>query len=435
MKRFTHRFLIFITSFTLSFAAFGQEWRADFKNLIKEGLANSRANPELAIEKVKEAYAIAQKHKNYWMANNAQSHMGYISNLQKDYAAAHTNFTMALEHLSKADTTDYPGEMSIHQNLALIYRKYKSWDQAAYHYEKAEEAAKHYKKKFPKIFSDKGHQKYLVDIPYNRALAYRDQGDYESAGEILIALWESTEAKKDAAGYAKVLIQLGLIQQRGEAYDKAADYFGKVVGSDGVKHSMRAIALHNLGALYLKQEMYDQAQEHFAKALRIKKEHSSKRSQFITYLDMGELAFKTGRIKEAEGYWLIALKTYDKVAGEPELFEVYNRLQLATMEFDLAKAKEYNQIYAQMNKNWVAEQQLQQAQNGIYALQRDIDQIRADREQKQAFAKMLNEYWPLILGGLITVGLLVYFAMKLNSARKKKARLAKVREITQELDL
>lgn len=434
MREFTSKILTIIILLAFSFTANSQAWRKDFKSHLDQGIQLAKKEPQQAIDHVIEAFELAKDHKHFWSVSLAKNTMGYISNEQRDYAAAFVNYTEALEFIQKADTVDLFNEMVINKQLAKIQGKYNNYDEAVALYLRAFDIAQRYVATHPELSRKKNHRKYLIDLPYYAALLQRDQGDYKAAGKTLLSLWQQAEDKKDVASYARVLNQLGLIQKRAGDLVEAEQYFGMVIGSEGVSLKIKAIAMHNMGAMFLAAEQYDKAQSYFARALELKKEHSSKRSQFITYLDMGELAYKTGRTEEAAALWQQGLDTFEKVEGEPDLFEVYNWLQKAYLKLDPDKVLAFNEQYASMNKAWRDEQQKQQAQNSLFALQSEVNALKQQKEQAFAQKQLLNAYLPLAIAVLVTVVALVLITIRIRRVRRKKVALAKAQALMQELE-
>lgn len=433
MKSSVFKLLSLIILFTCVQSALSQSWRSEVRLLLNEGIAQAKESPETAIQSVLEAFEIAKAQKDNWTISNVKSTMGYISNIQRDYSAAFINYTEALEFLNKADTTDYANLMAIHENLALIHKKYKSYDQSIFHYLEAANTAITYSENFPGLMEKRGHSKLLIELPYRQALAYRDKGDYKSAGKILIGIWKKSEDDSNVISYAKVLNQLGLIQKRAGDIKEAEYYFGMVIGTKGVKPKMKAIAMHNMGAMFLAAEQYDKAQSYFDRALELKKEHSNNRSQFITYLDMGELAYTTGRIKEAADWWEEGLRIFDKVEGEPDLFEVYNWLQKAYLQLNPEKVLAFNEKYASLNKAWRDEQQKQQAQNSLFALQSEVNALKLEKEEAYAQKQLMKVYLPLAIGVLVTVVALILIIIRIRTVRRARADIKEAEAIMERI--
>ncbi len=433
MREFVSKTLTVIILFAFTFAANSQTWRKDFKSHLDQGIKLAKNDPEKAVNHVLEAFELAKDHQHYWSVSLAKNTMGYISNEQRDYAAAFINYTEALEFIQKADTLDLYNEMVIYKQLAKIQGKYKNYQDAIMLYQKSNEVAKAYVKQYPERAKSEGHLKYLIDLPYYAALLQRDKGDYEAAGKTLLGLWERSEDQKNVAAYARVLNQLGLIQKRAGDYEEAEQYFGMVIGAEEVKPKMKAIAMHNMGAMFLVAKQHDKAQSYFGRALELKKEHSSKRSQFITYLDMGELAYTTGRIKEAASWWEEGLKVFDKVEGEPDLFEVYNWLQKAYLQLDPEKVLAFNEKYASLNKAWRDEQQKQQAQNSLFALQSEVNALKLEKEEAYAQKQLMKVYLPLAIGVLVTVVALILIVIRIRTVRRARADIKEAEAIMERI--
>jgi hypothetical protein len=132
-------------------------------------------------------------------------------------------------------------------------------------------------------------------------------------------------------------------------------------------------------------------------------------SQFVTYQDLGELEYKRGDNSKAIEYWEEGLRIYDKVQSDPELYSIYNWLQLAYMDIDVQKAKEFNQQYAKLNSFYVQNQTVQREEEAQsrQELIKYIDEERQDRIDAKQRNRFIKQFWPVFLG----VALLVIFSM------------------------
>ena len=301
------------------------------------------------------------------------------------------------------------------------------------HYQQAIKAIKNYNKYNPEHARENGYLNWLVDTHYYLALAHQDRGAHQTAGKILFDLWEQSEDQGDVATYALVLNELGLIKSNNGEYNDAQQYLGLVIAADGVDDFYRSIAYHNLAITYMEQGEFERADNYFQIGLGMTKELNDPYSLFVTYQDIGELEYRKENSKKAIEYWEAALDVYQDIETDPDLYSIYNCLQLAYMDIDVSKAKEYNLKHTQLNDFYVKNQSVQrelEAQNRE-ELSAWIDQerqTRVDAEQRQMFIK---EFWPVFLG----VALLLIFSgvigvRYLRTIRANKALAQKQMSVT-----
>ena len=112
------------------------------------------------------------------------------------------------------------------------------------------------------------------------------------------------------------------------------------------------------------------------------------------------------------------------------------------MEKDVNKAKEFNQLYAQLNDHYVGNQRYQREEEAKsrMALSAIIDQKRqaiADAQERERFIK---EFWPLILGIVLLVffsailGMRYYMSTKVKALKDSNLRLEKAKAILKSVD-
>lgn len=404
-----YKFLFLTALFLLSVDGYAQDSREPFFQ--KLGLAYDLVydNPEQAIELIDEAFKIAQKNQDKWAMAIGRAGTAYISYEVGDFKAAYQNYVDALESLERADTVDLYNKTIILNELSMLQSDFNNHDESIEYSYEALKTVKEYINQHRAHAEENDVTRLLVDIPYYIAVEYQEKGAHQTAGEILVELWEEAEDKEDVVTYAQVLNELGIIKMKNAEYGDAQEYFGIVVSSLEVGSEDKSIAYHNLAETYLDQGNYVKANSYFLIALDMKKELEDAHSQFITYQKLGVLEHKYGSSAKAIDYWETGLSIYDDVASNPELYSVYNWLQLAYMDIDVEKAKEFNQKYAQLNDFYVKNQAFQreeEAQNRQELINYidDQRQQRVDAEQRNRF---IQKFWPLFVG----VGLLILFSM------------------------
>jgi tetratricopeptide (TPR) repeat protein len=387
----------------------GQSPRDEFLNKLNEAYDILYSDPHKAIEVGMDAYHLAEDKGDQWGMAIGHSGMAYISYEVGDYEASYKNNVAALRALKAADTTDLYNETLILNHLSIIYSDFNNHDESIRYAKQALEVAKVYLKNHRAHAESKGALGILVDISYNMAIQYQAKGAHQSAGQILVNLWEDAEDKEDIALYAEVLNELGIVKTENAEYSEAQEYFGLVVSGADVYQEDKTVAYHNLAVTYMKQGKLPKAESYFLISLDMAKELEDGYSQFVTYQDLGELEHKRGNIDQAIKYWETGLSVYDDLGNDPGLYSVYNWLQLAYMDIDVEKAKEFNQTYAKLNDFYVknqAYQREQEAQNRL-ELNNIIDSERQDRVDAEQRNRFIQQFWPLFVG----VGLLILFSM------------------------
>ncbi|WP_421976925.1 tetratricopeptide repeat protein [Roseivirga seohaensis] len=427
---------IFVLLLTFTLGLRGQV--SEFDNLVNSAYsALDDDKPTIAVDFTKEAFSLAFKRGDTYRMVVAKSTMGYIGMAVRDYESAYINYSDALSYLQKSDTVDLFNKMAILQSLALIKSKYSDYKMAAAFYKEAYETARVYVRRYPELAKQNGDLSFLVDLPYFMAMQMKNSGDYTGAGDILLNLWEESEFKGDTVSLARALNQLGIIKLANKDYLEAQNFFSYVAFNNGIEPDTRAIALQNLGASYLRLGNLEKAEKWYSEALALKIEHSSARSQFVTLLDYGELEYKKGNSTAAIEKWELALKTFDKIEAEPDLFMIYDWLQKAYLQIDITKAARYGDLYTSNIRNWMDIQRNQKDNPSLQAFNTRIDQVLSSRREKAEQLALIKEYWPLGLGVVLLLTFLLYhFQLFLTKQRRiliekrvREVRAAKAQEI------
>lgn len=411
-KRLTYG-LLFFALIVLGFeSGIAQSARSEFKSEMDKTLNILKENPDEAIKSGIRTYQIAKENEDRWAMAVGKSLMGYISYRVKDYETAFINYTDALNSLQQLDSVDLDNEISVLRHLATISSKFNNHDQSILYRKEALDRVKTYSREYPELAIEKGINKQLRDIPYFLAVEYEKKGAHQTAGKILMDLWERAENQNDIVTHARVLNRLGLIKKANGEYNEALEYFGLVASEPTVSEKKKAIAYQNLGETYLKQGELERAERYLLLALNAKEQLNNPRSTFIAYLYLGELEYQKNEMGKAINLWEQGLNVFDKVEGEPELYNVYNKLQLAYMDIDIAKAKSLNQEFNKLNDFYVRNQTFQRGEESsrreaLSALIDQEKQRRLDAQQRQEF---IRTFWPVFLG----VGLLVLFSVILG---------------------
>ncbi len=412
---------------------YGQHVRDKFLNKLDEAYDVLYDDPHKAIEVAMDAYDIAKEAEDQWAMAIGKGGLGYISYEVGDYEAAYKNSMAALATLEKADTLDLYNQTLVLNHLSIIHSDFNNHDEAIRYGELALEVAREYIKKHRDHAERNGQIRLLVDIPYYMAIEYQEKGAHQTAGKILVDLWDKAEDKGDVVTYSQVLNELGIIKKRNGESSAAQEYFGLVVSGVDVLPEDKCIAYHNLAGSYLDQGNYEKAEGYYMIALDLAGDSESDYSQFVTYLDLGELEFKRGNNAKAIEYWEFGLNVYDDVQSDPELYSVYNWLQLAYMDIDIDKAKDFNLKYSQLNNFYVQNQtfQREQEEQNRQQLINIIDEERQERIDAEERNRFVQQFWPVFLGLALLVIFSMIIGVRYYRALRVNKELAKAKLNTQ----
>jgi tetratricopeptide (TPR) repeat protein len=406
----------------------GQSAREEFKDKINDALVMFSENPEKGVEQAKESYRFAEEINDPWAKAIGMSSLGYMSYHVRDYEAAYLNYFDAFQFLEQADTVDLFNSTNVLQHLAMVHSKFNNYDRSIQYRTQALRSAKEYLSRHWEHAKEHSQTRIYIDMTYFLAVEYDKKGAHQTAGKILMELWEDAEDKGDVVTHARVLNKLGIIKKNNGEYSAAIDYFSLVAFEKEVPQKYQAIAYHNLGETYMVQGNYNKAQSYYLIALDMKKGLGNDRSTFITYLGLGELEYKKENMVRAIDFWETALSIFDKVENEPELYTIYNWLQLAYMDIDVEKAKAFNQSYSKLNDFYVRNQTFQREEEAEKreALSMLIDQQRQQRVEAAQRDRFISQFWPVfVLIGLLVcfsafLGVRYYMALKANKLLTKK---------------
>ena len=436
LKKYVYKITLYTLVFLLYTSSYGQGARKDFQNKFDSAMEVLYDDPSASVKLVLESFDLARKAGDMWAMAIAKSGMGFISYELGDYKKSYTNYYEALMTLEKSDTIDLYNKTAILNELSLIQSDFNNHDESIKYSELALKSAKQYIDSHKDHADENGLKVLLVEIPYYMAIEYQAKGAHQTAGKILFELWEKAEDKNDVATYAQVLNELGIIKRENGEYAAAQEFLGLVVSGVGVSEIDKQIAYHNLANTYKDQGEFEKAESYFLIGLDLSQRLEDAKAQFLAFLDIGELKYKQENTHEAISYWHKALSVYDNIEAEPELYSVYNWLQLAYMDVDVEKAKEYNLKYSELNSFYVKNQTVQrelEVQNRE-ELNAWIDQQRQDRVDAEERQRFIEQFWPVLLGVALLVlfsfilGIRYYWAMRTN----RKLSRAQLSHVAQE---
>ena len=433
-----------MAAFLLSYTSiFSQNPQREYRSLIDSSYSALKSDKEYAIDLASKAHQVAESSGDDHLEALAFTGLGYVSYKVRDYEAAYINYSEALRRIEDLDSVDLHLKLATLQHLGMINSKFNNHDQSIEYRKQSLEVAKEYVAKYPEIATEKKILRLLRDIPYFLASEYEKKGAHQTAGKLLVELWEEAEDKSDIRTYARVLNKLGLIKKGNGEFNEAAEYFGLVVSSSETSELHKAIAYNNLAETYMKQGELERSERYYLLALSMWDNLDKPRHTFEAYMGLGELEYRKNNMGASIAHFEKGLSIFNKVEGEPELYEVYNWLQLAYMGIDVNKAKSLNEEFKKLNNFYVKNQTFQreeeaQRREALSALIDKEKQRRVDALNREQFIK---EFWPVFLGVALLVlfsailGIRYYVALRANRAlSQSQLKLERAKEILKSAD-
>jgi tetratricopeptide (TPR) repeat protein len=246
-------------------------------------------------------------------------------------------YSDAVKYCDKSDSVDLDNVVVAYNNLGIICRVHKEYDQAVLFYEKA-----------LKLVEGLNDDKKLADALYNVGVAYKNKGDKES---IVKAEAHFTKALKIAekANYnavvASIYFQIGKIYGDMKDFDIAEMSYKNCLKYAKINQLEEFIeaSYYGLGQIEKLRGNYLEAIPHFENALSIRYD---KHVVFEVKRDLGETYLSLGRTKDAIKVWESAL-TIEYDPNDPDILDVYKNLSLAyQLGNDLDKALAYSEQYS-----------------------------------------------------------------------------------------
>ena len=224
-----------VAALMLSYTSiFSQNLRDDFRARLNESYKYIKSNPEKAVAMASDAYDMVKGTDDDYIKTIGFVGLGYVSYGIRDYESAYRNYTEALSRMESLDTVDLNAKVAVLKQLAMICSKFNNHEQSIEFRKQSWDVIKEYAEKFPEIMKEKKADRLLTDIPYFLASEYEKKGAHQTAGKLLMQLWEEAEDKKDIKTHARVLNKLGQIKKANGEFSEALNYFGLVAAITGV---------------------------------------------------------------------------------------------------------------------------------------------------------------------------------------------------------
>lgn len=280
------------------------------------------------------------------------------------------------------------------ENIGLIYKGFNQQDKAIYYFNKAVALQK------------AGSQERMKKL-YSRSTSLRR---YDRTDLALMDLLEAEEIAYETGAKvfrAKIYNQLGLaFKFRGEL-SKAGSYFFQALEIAETRD-----IYHNYANLKLELGDTVQAEEYFLKAISL----SEKPALISSYIDLGEMYLLWGKREQAYLYLQKAHKKFresnDRAFNHIKLFEALAKAETDELKADLYKDRAIAE-YKESARELIRSNELF---FGVIA-----DEKLRSLEIKRAHAESSREFQIIIiLGGLITLVLVVWLIYRIRKSAKEK---------------
>ncbi|MFK7924661.1 MAG: tetratricopeptide repeat protein [Bacteroidia bacterium] len=295
---------------------------------------------------------------------------------------------------------------------------------------------------------------------------YRNQSKYQEAVRYYSLGLAILEEKKMEAELADVLNNLGLVYDDIDRLDLALDYLTQALRlyqKLGIEDKMGNIWL-NIGAVYFKKGDSDLALENAKKALKILQTDNNSFSVANTYRLMAQIYHESGRIDSALHYIHQSLSINQAIGNEVAIID--NRILLGNLIFvdDIVAATKIGEevlafaegkaghewkrdVYQLLHRCYKAQKKyrLSLEMNEKYKMHSDSvlseindiaiireaiqaeferellrNKLEAENTQAQLKLDQLKERYGMILIGLVTIGLILFYVRNRTIAHRKQ---------------
>ena len=225
---------------------------------------------------------------------------------------------------------------------------------------------------------------------YNKAITYKERGDYSKALNILNSNIDNM--KKSNRFTARFYIALGSIYYQISNYSQALEYFLR-----GYHHWLKenvpektSQCLNNIAIIYKEQKLYDKAIYYFTKAIEIKRKQNNINSLALSLVNIGTCYSENKIPDKAEEYYSKALKLVKETNFHKVKSIIYNNIgNFKLNKNDRQAAEEYFRkaikIKKKIKDKW-----------GFVNSSLNLIETLMSLNKKNEIEKILNEIEPLL---------------------------------------
>ena len=306
MKRFLS-FIIVFFFFSYSFASDTEENLKTIRSYFGNNWDSARLlSKELLVqaEKKDDSYGIVK----------ANLYLGFILSEQKDYAKS---VLYCLEGIRQAEERDYEGihkdKLWLRKNIAITFRKFE-----------ANSLATKYNLEAIEIAISNDITKQIISLKLNQALVYQSNDQYAEAIQFLTDILPLIE-EDNFFRRSEIVNQIGLIYLESKDFDKAEEYFEKVLKIPSENPLYKAKSLHNLGEIHYELGDVEKSIDYLRQAITLMSSESQVNNYgiFLSYRNIGRYLSEVGQEDEA----LEFLKKAEEIASyaehDPSSFKIY----------------------------------------------------------------------------------------------------------------
>ncbi|GEM_PF-5653979 len=354
------------------------------------------------------AYTIATDQGDDFQAGRAKFFVAYSYEKQGYISSAAIEYLEALRMLEGLEERDWRKEARILKNLGKLSRIAGQHEMAHTYYDQALEPA------------EKDSDAELASVWYNKGFAYMKSLEFLKSIDSYNNSLKLAEKLEDHVKMANIYNYIGVSYRQLKEYDLARVYYQKVIDmkdklGDGKKFTVGQ-AYHNIANTYFEQGEFDLAEENFLMTLAIQKKEES----FITYMDLGELYLRQGKMEAAQNRFQQAMASVPS-AMQPEHYRIYSLLKEVSQN-DFQDYKRYDSLYMASEASYRSTQDSLFDLGQKYQYAQAITAYNRDRYLRQ----QLDKLWTGIKVGLPLL-LLVLGIMYLIREELRRVRIRKIK--------
>ncbi len=366
------------------------------KQAYKEGIDKINEDSfRVAYPKMKLALTLFEEKNNQEGMAKALMALGYINEQVDTLGAAVMYYFEALKF-----NPDLYHELSCYKNLGKIYKGLHKYAEAKDFYKKALTLAR------------KHSQTETAGVLYNLGNLMKNQGDLLAAKNYYLEALTLSEKHENTSRVNRILNALGLCYKDLGEYEKAREYYAKVL-EKSVNDSEMGRSYHNIAWSYLMEKDYHESIKFNRKALEFK----NPKERSITYIDLGLAYEALGDLENAASHWKMAIfNGIDQ--NRPEELVVYKHLSLSFKD-DSALFHTYNDQYIALLEQFYQQRKEMDRLQIVNAFDLEVRRYRELALRKQRNRETL--IWTLsslaaVL--LVTLTILYYYRAKRKATEK-----------------
>lgn len=348
------------------------------------------------------AYMIAVNKDLKWHQANAKFIQGYVYEQNGQYGKAILLNLEAIYILKDLyDSRSKKDHVKLLINTGNILRKHFKYDDSHNMYDEALKIASKYS--FP------GKEERIVKIHYNKAAAYREQGQFDLAVKESLKCHELAVSNSNERMMVSSWNQLGVLHKRSGFFDEAIDYYQAIINFQFVDidgSASKAKAYHNLANVYWELNNTEAAVANFLKAEKIYTALNRDRDLFLTYKDLGLLYMENANYDKANIYSSLALSIYDKMPLELDNYNLFKNL--SELHFHLGNyslSKEYTDKYHAENDKFIENRNFIAQQSDKFKIEVVLAGYYEQIRSREQVASLTNWLIAVLVIALIVLGL------------------------------